>query len=75
MTFPPDKIGDNRQRYEVQNRRRDSGEWEVAGWTEHEDGGSLAEGARRMPAVSGFRVIDRHADGATVLSEYKELDE
>ena len=58
MTFPPGKIGDKGQRYEIQALRRETGMWEVVGWAESPDG--LKEVIALDPKYAlDRRVVDR----------------
>lgn len=56
---PP--VGDHGQRFEVRATRCATGQQMVIGWTDREDGGSLAKGARLWWAVRDVVVIDRKA--------------
>lgn len=59
MTLPPERIGDKGQPYQVEGLSRYTGKWEVVGWTDQPDGGSIAEGTRLWPKFKDTRVIDR----------------
>ncbi len=59
MTLPDDRIGDKGQRFQVEGRTRESGEWETVGWTEDPTGGCLVSGARKWPRYDDVRVVDR----------------
>ncbi len=65
------KTGDMGQRYQVEGLGRDSDKWEVVGWTESEDGGSLAEGVRFWPKFKDVRVTDRSPQAAGDQDEVK----
>ncbi len=57
MTFPPERIGDKGQRYEVQGLRRD-GTWQTVGWAET-DAPVFADAVILDPKYIDVRVIDR----------------
>lgn len=54
------KVGDQGQRYMVVAEF--AGETKTVGWTSDETGGSLLTGAKRWPACTNARLIDRHND-------------
>ena len=57
------KAGNDRgQRYVVAGKERSTGKEVEIGWTNKKDGGALFEMARKWPALTDVRVIDRGKD-------------
>ena len=51
-------IGDRGQRYQVEGLHYETGDWEVMGWSDQEDG-PLVTSARMWPRYERVRVRDR----------------
>lgn len=64
MTFPPGRVGDKGQRYQVEYTTKSDPEvWRVFGWAGSRQGARhMAKVWHKHPCTQATRIIDRHKE-------------